>query len=199
MTVSMPVSNAPDDRDAADPALHDTFVVTRLLPGTPAQVFAMFAQAEHWRRWFRLPGAHAAYDLDFRVGGGASARSSFTLPSIDRTTGDGAPAGELTEELAYASHFIEIVPPRRLVFTYAATVQAVLRWTALVTIELNAQTTGDDAGPARTLLRRTEQVAFLAPTTGSDGADDLAHVRGGTQLQLNALAAALERDTPLPA
>lgn len=40
-----------------------------------------------------------------------------------------------------------------------------------------------------TSLRHTERYVFLAYT--ADGARDTAHLKGGTRLQLNALAAAL--------
>ncbi len=54
---------------------------------------------------------------------------------------------------------------------------------SLVTVELSA-----DAGGTR--LRHTEQYAFLAAT--GTGKDDVAHLKGGTRLQLNGLLAALK-------
>ena len=53
---------------------------------------------------------------------------------------------------------------------------------SLVTIELCPQ----DAG---THLRHTEHYVFLAWT--GDGRNDVAHLKGGTRLQLNGLLAAL--------
>jgi hypothetical protein len=44
--------------------------------------------------------------------------------------------------------------------------------------------------PAGTRLRHTEQYAFLAYP--GDGSQDVAHLRGSMNLQLNALAAALD-------
>jgi len=54
-----------------------------------------------------------------------------------------------------------------------------------VTVELSALPAGGG-----TRLRHTEQYAFLAYT--DDGAQDLAHLKGSTNLQLNGLAAALD-------
>src|SRR3712207_6864966 len=71
-------------------------------------------------------------------------------------------------------------PPRSTLFPYTtlfrSTVNAVLRWTSLVTVLLDG-----DAGS--TELTWTEQVAFLTRT--GDGSADLPHVRGGTALRLN--------------
>ena len=71
---------------------------------------------------------------------------------------------------------------RRRWFRYAVTVNDIRRWVSLVTIELCPQ----DAG---THLRHTEHYAFLAWT--GDGRHDVAHLKGGTRLQLNGLLAAL--------
>ena len=116
-----------------------------------------------------MPG-RTRYELDFRVGGAEISSGVF------------APTGEHEERLEYRAVFHDIVPDERVVFSYHLTVDDVRRWASLVTIELAPR----DGG---TSLRHTEHYVFLAYT--ADGAHDTAHLKGGTRLQLNALAAAL--------
>ena len=149
---------------------HDTFELTRRFDASAQSVFAAFADTAIRRRWFRLPGSGATYQHEFGVGGGETAHSTFT--SMDSPP----------ELLEYRSRYIDVVPDRRIVFAYESTVDRILRWTALVTVLLDPDGEG-------TVLRWTEQVAFLAIT--GDGGTDLAHLRGGTSLRLNGLAAAL--------
>lgn len=148
--------------------IHGTFTLPADLNAPPARVFAAYADPGQRPRWFRMPG-RTHYELDFRVGGREISRGEF------------APMGE-PERLEYHAVFGDIVPDERLVFSYATTVNEVRRWVSLVTIELAAA----DGG---TRLRHTEQYAFVAYS--GDGSGDTAHLRGGTRLQLNALAAAL--------
>lgn len=154
--------------------LHDTFAISRRFDVPPIEVFAAFADAEIKRRWFRLPGGDVTYELDFRVGGGETAGSTFT--GLDTEP----------ERLEYRSRFIDIVEPRRIVFSYESIVDGDLRWTSLVTVLLDA----DDDGTA---LEWTEQAAFLRYT--GDGGADLAHLRGGSALRFNGLDAALHPES----
>lgn len=151
---------------------HDTFTISRRLEAAPAAVFAAFADSDVRRRWFRLPGSGAVYRHEFRVGGGETAHSTFSV------------LGSAPERLEYRSRYVDIVPERRIVFVYESTVDDLLRWTSLATVLL-----ADDSGS--TLLTWTEQVAFLVRT--GDGSADLPHLRGATSLRLNGLAAALAR------
>ena len=148
--------------------IHGTFTLPADLAAPPDRVFAAYAEPALRRRWFGMPG-RTGHTLDFRVGGQEIARGEF------------APMGE-PERLQYHATFEDIVPGERIIFTYALTVNDVRRWVSLVTIGLAPTDKG-------TRLRHTEQYAFLAYT--ADGADDTAHLKGGTRLQLNALAAAL--------
>jgi uncharacterized protein YndB with AHSA1/START domain len=149
---------------------HETFTISRHVDAPPVDVAAAFGDPALRRRWFRLPGADASYDHDFRVGGGETARSTFTAP-------DTAP-----ERLEFRSWYVDIAAPHRIVYAYKAVVDDVLRWTSLVTVHLHAESEG-------TRLDWTEQVAFLAYTGNGD--TDLAHLRGATRLRLNGLDAAL--------
>lgn len=123
-----------------------------------------------------MPGTGAAYEHDFRVGGGEDARSTFILP--------GAP----TEALRNRSRYLDIVPDRRIVFVYEAIVEEVTRWVSLVTV------TFEDAPEGGTALTWTEQATFLVRT--GDGSADLPHLRTGTALRLNGLPAALDTVAP---
>ena len=150
---------------------HDTFMISRHLDVPPGEVFTAFADTTIRRRWFRLPGSGASYEHDFRVGGGERARSTFTGLNT---------APELLE---HRSRYIDIADAHRIVYGYEAVVDGELRWTSLVTVQLDAETDG-------TRLEWTEQVTFLRYT--GDGSADLAHLRGGSVLRLNGLDAALQ-------
>ncbi|MET9451937.1 SRPBCC domain-containing protein [Streptomyces cinerochromogenes] len=168
-TVS-PAGSAP----AADPApraLHGSFSIDLDFTVARAEVFRGFADPSLRSRWFRLPGgsATAEHALDFRVGGGETARNVFV-------------SGDTEEHLAYRSRFLHIVPDTRIVYAYEAEVDGSTRWISLVTVELADW-------PAGSRLTWTEQYTWLVPT--GDGTQDAAHLRGGTRLLLNGLTAAV--------
>jgi uncharacterized protein YndB with AHSA1/START domain len=149
---------------------HDTFTVELHLDAHPDTVFEAFAVTSVRRRWFKLPGRDATYHHDFTVGGGETASSVFSVL--------GAPP----ERLAYASRYLDITPPSRIVYAYTSRVDDIPRWTSLVTVELHPE-------PDGTRLRWTEQTAFLTPSAVPE--HDLPHLRGATRLRLNGLTAAL--------
>jgi uncharacterized protein YndB with AHSA1/START domain len=122
-----------------------------------------------------MPGEPGSdhHELDFRVGGQETARAAFA------PYGDGGKV----EHLEYRSWFADIAADERIVYCYDFTLDGVRRWVSLVTIELLPAGAG-------TVVTHTEQYALLAYT--GDGAQDTAHLKGGTRLQLNALAAAVE-------
>ncbi|GAA3569432.1 SRPBCC family protein [Amycolatopsis ultiminotia] len=170
-----PSTPADDSPQAAHPALdvrHDTFVITRNLDAPRREVFTAFADNQIRQRWHRLPGSGVSYRHEFRVDSGEHARSTFTMPDSD------------PEQLAYRSRYLDIVENRRIVFTYASSVDDILRWTSLVTVLL---ADGEEDGST---LTWTEQAVFLTRT--GDGSADLPHLRGATGLRLNGLAATLE-------
>ncbi|MFF9817433.1 SRPBCC domain-containing protein [Streptomyces sp. NPDC014006] len=149
---------------------HDTFTVSLRLAAPPGAVFEAFSDAPLRRRWFKLPGREVAYRHDFAVDGGEAASSVFPVP--------GAPP----EQLGYRSRYLDITPCSRIVYAYTARVDDVVRWSSLVTVELDPEADG-------TRLRWTEQAAFLAAS--AEPQHDLPHLRGATRLRLNGLAAAL--------
>jgi uncharacterized protein YndB with AHSA1/START domain len=152
------------------PVLHGSFTVERDLDAAAPRVFAAYADQAVRKRWFRMPGGpEGAHELDFSVGGHEMATGTFA--------GSGVP-----EHLHYSSTFCDIVNNKRIVYTYAFTLDNIRRWVSLVTLEL----TPNDNG---TRLTHTEQYSYLSYT--ADGQQDVAHLKGSTRLQLNALAAAL--------
>jgi uncharacterized protein YndB with AHSA1/START domain len=157
-------------RDTQSGPRHETFVVEQHFGASAAAVFAAFGDPVVRRRWFRLPGTTTAYRHEFAVGGGETVRSTFT--ALDNPP----------EQLEYRARYIDIVPDQRIVYVYEARVDDVLRWTSLVTVELQPEAPG-------TRLRWTEQVAFITPS--GDGSHDLPHLRGATRLRLNGLTVAL--------
>jgi uncharacterized protein YndB with AHSA1/START domain len=169
----MPVTEGPGTA-LGQATLHGSFTVERDLAASPDLVYAAYADATVRRRWFRMPGdpSRAFHELDFRVGGHEAASGVF------------APTGEAEERLEYRSTFWDVEAGARIVFGYSFTLDGVRRWVSLVTVELSAP----DGGSA-TRLRHTEQYVFLA--YAGDGTRDVAHLKGSTNLQLNALAAAL--------
>lgn len=164
-------SDATDVTAPTTRVIHGSFALPIDLTAPPARVYAAYAELDQRRRWFRIPSTpeQAHHELDFRVGGREIARGTF------------APSGE-EERLEYRATFCDIVPDERVVFAYQVTVNDVRRWASLVTIELAPR----DGG---TSLRHTEQYAFLAYT--GEGAQDIAHLKGGIRLQFNGLAAVL--------
>ncbi|MCK9893652.1 SRPBCC domain-containing protein [Frankia sp. AgB32] len=169
------------------PVLHGSFTVQRVLALAPARVFAGFADEALWSRWTRLPGpAGTAWsELDLRPGGSALARNTFV-------------AGGHAERLENRARFLDVVPDARIVYAYEAVVNDVCQWVSLVTVELGTGTerrgaagerVAGGAGQGGTVLTWTEQYAFLV--LRGDGADDVAHLRGGTLLRLNGLESAL--------
>lgn len=168
------------DRGQTERVLHGSFTVERELPASPGDVFAAYAELPVRRRWFRMPGRpDGEHELDFRVGGTERLAATF------EPYGDGR-----AERMGYQSHFLDIVPERRIVWAYAFLLNGERRWASLVTVELSASGTG-------TAVRHAEQYAFLAVTGNGD--NDVAHLRGSTRLQLNGLHAALSTYDPPPA
>lgn len=102
---------------AASSTRHDTFTLERTYPASPARVFAAWSDAASKARWF---ACHAEYELDFRVGGG------------ERTRG-GEPGGPV---FTTETRFHDIVPERRIVYSYTLHSDQTLVSVAIVTVEL---------------------------------------------------------------
>ncbi|HEY4225837.1 MAG TPA: SRPBCC domain-containing protein [Pseudolysinimonas sp.] len=155
-------------------ALTGTFTLPLDLSAPPARVWPLFAELPLRRSWVRMPGpsSTATHELDFRPGGRERLTNTFV-------------SGDSREELENRTTFYDIVPEERIVFGYEAIVGGILRWVALVTVELTPSADG-----AGTRLDWTEQYSFTHLTTPT-GADDVKHLIGGTRLRLNGLVAAV--------
>jgi uncharacterized protein YndB with AHSA1/START domain len=142
---------------------HATFVLERLYDATPARVFAAWADAESKARWF---SCHASYRLDFRVGG-------------RETTSGGEEGGPV---YSYEARFQDIVPGRRIIYSYDMHEDDRRISVSLATVELDPEGEG-------TRLIFTEQGAFL------DGDRSGIHERG-TAVGLERLEEELRRTAP---
>ncbi|QPF74704.1 ATPase [Roseateles sp. DAIF2] len=142
-------------------ARHTSFVLERPLPATPARVFRAWADPEAKRRWSDCHAGNGSLDyrVDFRVGGRESYRARL-------------PDGRLLE---IEKVFLEILPAARILFAYTMVADGRSLSASLVTVEF------EEAAPAGTLLRLTEQLAYL------DGHEDLEMRRRGTAEGLDRL------------
>lgn len=147
---------------------HATFVIERTYDASPARVFAAFATRDAKWRWFGGPDEWETetYELDFRVDGRESYRGR-------------PPGGPAT---AFDGRYQDIVPDRRVVYTYDMHLDGTRISVSLATIELEPVAAG-------TRLRFTEQGAFL------DGKDRPADREQGTGDLLDSLGAVLRRET----
>ena len=137
--------------------LHDTFVIQRSYPASPAKVFRAWADPAVKARWFVGPDEWVAqpHTMDFRVGG---------------TEGiAGGPAEGPVHRFAATYH--EIVETERIVSTYSMFMDDELMSVSLATVELEPDGDG-------TLLTYTEHGAYLdddpeAPASRLEGTEGL--------------------------
>jgi uncharacterized protein YndB with AHSA1/START domain len=116
---------------------HATFVVERKYAVSPERAFAAWADPEAKARWY--VDSDAQLELDFRVGG--RERSQGTAP-------DG-------RAYSYEALYQDIVPGRRIVYTYEMVLEETRISVSLATVEFTP--VGDNG----TRLVFTEQGAFL--------------------------------------
>jgi uncharacterized protein YndB with AHSA1/START domain len=135
---------------------HGTFVIERDFQHAPARVFGAFADPKAKAKWFGgPPGAWQELErrMDFRVGGTERARGRF------------ATNGRVSD---FQAHYQDIVPDRRIVYSYTMHVDETKLSVSLATLEFEAAGRG-------TRLIITEQGAFL------DGYDDAGSREKGTR------------------
>lgn len=143
---------------------HATFTIERTYDASPARVFAAWSDPAIKRRWFSgSDGASPGHELDFRVDG--------------REINRGGPADGPV--YTYEARYRDIVPDRRIVYTYDMYLDEARMSVSVATVELAA--VGE-----QTKLTFIEQGAFL---DGLDTPDQREH---GTRELLEKLAAALQ-------
>ncbi|CDX34456.1 conserved hypothetical protein [Mesorhizobium sp. ORS 3359] len=148
--------------------VHSTFVIERVYPVTPEKVYFALSDADAKKRWFFDPDnpMPSRHEMDFRIGG--------------KEVNAGCPSdGQMH---FYNAVYQDIVPNRRIVYSYELLFGETRVSVSLATIELVAEGRG-------TRLILTEQGAFF------DGIDSPATREHGTGELLDALGAALEPAT----
>ncbi len=142
---------------------HGTFTVERTFNAGVSKVWAAFADTAAKEKWFKGPdGAPNDHTMDFRVGGHEHNRGEFH-GTVHR----------------FEAIYYDIVPDRRIVYTYEMYLNGERISVSLATLEFTAA--GD-----RTLLVLTESGAFL------DGFDKPEIREHGTEELLNAVAKSVE-------
>ncbi|MBZ9851513.1 SRPBCC family protein [Mesorhizobium sp. CA14] len=147
--------------------VHSTFVIERIYPSAPEKVYFALSDPTAKKRWFFDPDnpMPSRHEMDFRVGG--------------KEVNAGCPSdGQMH---FYNAVYHDIVPNRRIVYTYELLFGETRVSVSLATIELIAEGKG-------TRLILTEQGAFF------DGIDSPATREHGTGELLDALGTALEAE-----
>jgi uncharacterized protein YndB with AHSA1/START domain len=142
----------------------DTFVIERTYDVPVARVFGAWADPLLKSRWFAgsADALGVGYELDFRVGGREWNRG-------------GPPGGPI---YTYASEFRDIVPERRIIYTYEMYADENRISVSVATVQFRGE-------EASTHLVLTEQGVFL------DGHDTATQREEGTRSLLDSLAASL--------
>jgi len=143
---------------------HSTFVIERVFDALPEQIFDAWADPVVKRRWFVGPAEweRGPHEMDFRVGG------------RERSSGGPSEGPQHLFEATYE----DIVPNRRIVYSYVMHLDGKKISVSLSTVELVP------AG-ASTRMIYTEQDAFL------DGFDHPAEREHGTRELFDKLAEVL--------
>ena len=125
---------------APSPATHGSFTLERRFDAEPGRVFAALSEIEAKARWFVGPPGWVQVErsLDFRVDGIEIAAGRF-------------PDGLTTH---FCARYEDILPGRRMVYSYRMKLGDQLISTSLATIEVEAQGDG-------TRLTFTEHATFL--------------------------------------
>lgn len=147
------------------PAIHDRFTLVRTYPHAPAKVFAAFATEEGKRRWFSGPSPD--WDLverqfDFSVGGIETIEANWKSGRNSRMD----------------AIYHDIVPDRRIVYSYRMTINGTPISVSMTSVELAAEGAG-------TRLTLTEHGIYL------DGYEDKGSREHGVGWQMDKLGETL--------
>ena len=148
---------------------HDTFIIERQFPQSPAGVFNAFSDPTAKARWFSGPAGQWQENLrqaDFRVGG--------------RERLVGTWQGGKTS--SFDAYYLDIVPDERIVYAYVMEIDGTPISVSLATVEFQPAGAG-------TRLIITEQGAFLDEFVDGGGREQ------GTRTLLDRLAVSLGTET----
>ena len=151
--------------------VHGSFTLQRELPHAPERVFAAWSDPKAKAAWFSGPSGQwtpLEREMDFRVGGRERAKGKWKN-------------GVVTD---FQAHYLDIVPLKRIVYSYNMHVDEKKISVSLATLQL---VPAEVAGKAGTKMILTEQGAFL------DGYDDAGSRERGTGSLMNALEKSLEK------
>lgn len=137
---------------------HSTFVIERVYKHTPSKVFSAWAEKATKAGWFA-----GAEEFDFRVGGREFNRG-------------GPPGGPF---FTFDACYQEIVPDRRIVYTYTLDMAETRISVSVTTVEFKPEQNG-------TRLIYTEQGVYL------DGHDTPEQREHGTKLMMDKLGVVLD-------
>lgn len=148
-------------------AQHGTIRLERTFKASPTRVFAAWAEPKARAKW-DVPGRWviAEQTFDFREGGRGLKRFG--------------PKGD--PRLVADTLYLDIVPQRRIVFSYSMTSRSTPISVSLTTSEISAAPSSGDKG---THLLLTEQIAFL------DGNDNAANREEGLASMLDKIGETL--------
>jgi uncharacterized protein YndB with AHSA1/START domain len=145
--------------------VHSTFNIERIIPASPARVYAAWATKEGKSRWFAGPAGWTEIEseFDFRVGGREVMAGRW-------------PDGKTSR---YVATYHDIVPEQRIITTYDMYVNDKQLSVSVATVELQAH-------PEGTRVVLTEQGTYI------DGSDDGRQREEGTRWLLEKVAKSLE-------
>lgn len=146
---------------------HTSFEIDRTFSATPDAVFRAWADADAKRQW---SDCHADNTVEFSLDFRPLCRETHRV--LDPVHGE-----QVVEKV-----FFDIVPDKRIIFSYDITVAGKRLSVSLVTVEFS----GDGGG---TRMLYTEQLAYL------DGHHDLAMRIHGTKEGLDRLRLVVEADS----
>jgi uncharacterized protein YndB with AHSA1/START domain len=151
---------------SARSAAHGRFTLERLYDATPARVFRAWADPAIKARWFVGPADWTMLErsIDFRVGG---------RERLSGRKGSGIVS-------TFDSVYLDIVPDRRIIYSYDMRLDGRHISISLATVELKPEGAG-----ARFII--TEQGVFI------DGYEDAGSRERGTRILLDQLGRELER------
>ena len=147
------------------PASYGSFTIERRLKAPVKRVYQAWSSAEAKTAWF-VGGAdwhQEIREFDFREGGRERLRGKW-------------PSGFVSD---FRNLYWEIIPEKRIVYTYEMHLNDVRISVSIATIEFSPD--GPDTNKHGTLLKLTEQGAFLSPFDAK-GDDNGSRERGTQEL-----------------